>query len=186
MIMQNMALNNKAQQLLKQMIGCEFDKIVHDEFTYTNSVYGRVSLFINDRIYSIDNETKVVEFYGDKEDIAIIDLKEINIDQVKSLISTKKQIDMPIRRIIKSIDIINYHINVKYDKKEYDNTWTEGIIFDFGDKQLSFERTDSFTEMIEINKGYDLITKFSKVEDYANSFNKSAIIKTNRDIVKIL
>lgn len=185
MIKQNKTFDKQTEELLKRMVGCELKKIVHDEFTYTNSVYGRVSLFISDRILNINNETEVVEFYGAKEDIALLSIKEVDINKVKSLLENKKQVEIPIRKAIKSIDIVNYHIYVKVDEKEYDNTWTQGIILHLDDFQVSFERSDSFTEMIVINRGYDIITKFTDVAEYGKEFINPISVKTKKEIIVI-
>lgn len=185
MIRQNKIFSDEIKSLLKKMIGCECKKIVHDEFTYTNSVYGQASLFINNKVFNINNEIEIVEYYGAKEDIAFLGFKEVSKDKVKSLLQNKKQIEIPIRKAIKSIDIVNYHIYVKVDGKEYDNTWTEGVIFKFEDNQIAFERSDSFTEMIEIYKGYDLISKFTPVEEFGEPFNNPTILKTDSDIITI-
>ena len=71
------------------------------------------------------------------------------------------------------------------DGKEYDNTWTEGVIFNFEDSQIAFERSDSFTEMIEIYKGYDLILKFTPVEEFGEPFYNPTILKTDSDVITI-
>ena len=185
MIRQNKTFNKETEIFFKRMIGCECKKIVHDEFTYTNSVYGKVSLFICDKIFNIINQTEVVEYYGAKEDIALLNIIEVGKDEVKSLLENKKQVETPINKVIKSIDIINYHIYVKVDGKEYDNTWTEGVIFNFADSQVAFERSDSFTEMIEIYKGYDLITKFTPVEEFGEPFTNPSVLKTDKKIITI-
>ena len=185
MIRQNKTFNKEVESLFKRIIGCECKKIVHDEFTFTNSVYGQVSLFISNKIFNINNEIEIVEYYGAKEDIAFLSLKEVGIDNVKSLLENKRQVEIPIRKAIKNIDIVNYHIYVKVDGKEYDNTWTEGIIINFEDSQIAFERSDSFTEMIEIYKGYDLISKFTPVEEFGEPFASPTILKTNRSIITI-
>lgn len=185
MIKQNKSFSEEIKSALKKMIGYECKKIVHDEFTFTNSVYGQVSLFISNKIFNINNEIEIAEYYGAKEDIAFLNLKEVSIDNVKSLLENKRQVEIPIRKAIKSIDIVNYHIYVKVDGKEYDNTWTEGVIFNFEDSQIAFERSDSFTEMIEIYKGYDLISKFTPVEEFGEPFTNPTILKTDSDVITI-
>ena len=185
MIKQNKSFSEEIKSTFKKMIGCECKKIVHDEFTFTNSVYGQVSLFISNKIFNINNEIEIAEYYGAKEDIAFLNLKEVSIDNVKSLLENKRQVEISIRKAIKSIDIVNYHIYVKVDGKEYDNTWTEGIIFNFEDSQIAFERSDSFTEMIEIYKGYDLISKFTPVEEFGEPFTNPTILKTDSDVITI-
>ena len=185
MIKQNKSFSEEIKSTFKKMIGCECKRIVHDEFTFTNSVYGQVSLFISNKIFNINNEIEIAEYYGAKEDIAFLNLKEVSIDNVKSLLENKRQVKIPIRKAIKSIDIVNYHIYVKVDGKEYDNTWTEGIIFNFEDSQIAFERSDSFIEMIEIYKGYDLISKFTPVEEFGEPFTNPTILKTDSDVITI-
>lgn len=186
MINQNKRFDIHTEELFKKMIGCEFKKMVHDEFDFTNSVYGKVSLFISNKIFNIINQTEVLDFYGAKEDIALLSIHEASKNDVCSMLKDKKQIEMPVHKIIKSIDIVNYHIYVKVDGKEYDNTWTEGIIFNFDDNQVAFERSDSFTELIEIYKGYDLISKFTPIEEFVEPLTNPTVLKTDKNIIKII
>ena len=185
MIIQDKKLNKNMEFILSQMVGCELNKIIHDEFTFTNSVYGKVSLFIGDKIFNILNQLEVVEYYGAKEDIAVLSIKQVEKDEVCSLLKDQKQIAMDVKEIIKSIDIVNYHIYVKVSTKEYDNCFTEGLIFNLGNIQVAFERSSSFIEMIDIYKGYDLISKFTDVSEYGDDFDNPAIVKTERNIVRI-
>ncbi len=185
MIKQDKTLDTKAIELLKNMVNCEFIKMVHDEFAFTNSVYGRVSIFIPKKILNINNQLEELEFYGAKEDIALLSLAEANISEVGSLLDNKKQIEMPVKNIITSIDILNYQIYIKIDGKEYDNSWTEGIIFNLKNSQIALCRSDRFTELIEIYKGYDLISKITPVEEYGKNFINPQMIKTKKNIISI-
>ena len=185
MIKQNMTFNSDIKKMMKKMIGCELNKILHDEFTFTNSVYGKVTLFINNETFNIINQTEVVEFYGEKEDIALLSLKKAEKNDIGSFLENKKQVYTPINKIITSIDIINYYVYLDADGDEYDNTWTEGVIFNLNDSQLAFERSGSFAEMIGIYKGYDLISKFIDVSEYGKEFKNPTCVKTDRNIIEI-
>ena len=183
--MKKLQISMRKLKQLKKMVNCEFIKMVHDEFTFTNSVYGRVSIFIPNKILNINNQLEELEFYGAKEDIALLSLTEANISEVGSLLDNKKQIEMPAKNIITSIDILNYQIYIKIDGKEYDNSWTEGIIFNFKNSQIAFCRSDRFTELIEIYKGYDLISKITPLEEYGKSFINPQMVKTKKNIISI-
>lgn len=185
MIKQDKTFNDNIKKRMKKMIGCELNKILHDEFTFTNSVYGKITLFIGNKIFNITNQTEVVEFYGAKEDIALLGFKEVDKSDIGSLLKNKKQVYTPINKIITGIDIVNYHIYVDIDKMEYDNRWTEGIILNFNDSQLAFERSDSFTEIIGIYKGYDLISKFTDVTYFGKEFTNPTSVKTDKEIIEI-
>ena len=48
---------------------------------------------------------------------------------------------------------------------KYDVWVTRGIIIEFGDHELAFEKPVWFSEDIVIRKGYNLIVKFQPVEE---------------------
>ena len=71
-------------------------------------------------------------------------------------------------------------------KQIYDVWLTRGIVFDFGDRQLSFEKAVWFSEDIYIQRGYDLAKKFSKVEAFINSdWNESIVAECSRETIAL-
>lgn len=185
MIKQNKVFDKSTISILNKMIGCTMTKIVHDEFTFTNSVYGVVSFYIGDNIFNLTNELEKLNCYGENEEVSILHLSQVDKNQVKSLLNDTKQVETKIAKVITGIDILIDTIHVEVEKEIYDNTYVKGIIFHFENDEIAFEKTDSFTEMIGVYKGYNLVEKFTDINEIKNQFSKAKNVETKREIMKI-
>ena len=85
-------------------------------------------------------------------------------------VDNKSFITTPFQTIIKSIKLVQENQRLyKGQEQIYDIWLTRGIIFDFGDHQISFEKAVWFSEDIYIQKGYDLVDGFASVENFIKS-----------------
>ena len=69
----------------------------------------------------------------------------------------------------------------------YDVWVTRGIIIEFGDHELAFEKPVWFSEDIVIRRGYDLIEKFQPVEEIckAGKWKDGVIMKCSREVMTL-
>ena len=74
-------------------------------------------------------------------------------------------------------DTIKYYEDGELD---FEYSFTRGLIFSFGDYQLSFEKTSDFTEFIYVRKGYNLLSSFKPVEVYLNDFKEGCDVRVFR------
>lgn len=81
---------------------------------------------------------------------------------------------------------------VYYIPKNFDNNekkflvYKKLFIFKFKDKyELSFEKNILFSEEISIEKGYNLIERFSPISEFEESWSEEFIGKCERDIIII-
>ena len=151
---------------LESLIGKKLESIQHDPFNFVNSSSQVVQLNVDDKAYYLYSFTEPLDYYGTTEDVAVWTFET---ERYKA-VDNKSFMTTPIQAVIKSITLVQENQRLfKEQVKIYDVWLTRGIIIDFGDHQLSFEKAIWFSEDIYIQKGYDLIKKLSSPEDFVNS-----------------
>ena len=97
-------------------------------------------------------------------------------------------IDMPVRDTIVGIDVINDLEAVTFEGEERTFQSTKGIIFRLSSgNEISFEVDTWFSEMITIQRGYNLIDKFTSVDDFLEEWEdcKGYTATVERTIVSL-
>ncbi len=92
------------QDMLKSMIGKRFQKYKSDPFLFTNTVTGIVSLYIDDKIFILNNVQKTVDYYGETDDMAIWSINEGVESDVHSVFIETKQFETQLKE-----QLIQYH-----------------------------------------------------------------------------
>lgn len=158
---------------IKGMLGKRMLKYRCDPFEFSTSVYGIVGIALEDSSYAFTNFTEVMDYYGDKEDVALFKFKQMPYTDIHSMIQGQAMIDNPIDSIVKEIDVVN-ETQQLFDNGvlTYEVLVTRGIIFKFdAGHELSFEKNIWFSEDISIEKGYNLIDRFSPVSEFEESWS---------------
>ncbi len=173
--------------IFKQMIGQTLKKYRSDEFVFNNSVTGIIGIFVDEKVYEFRNEQKSVDYFGEQDDYAVFGITECSENEIKSFFDDTEQIDTPVNQIIKKITIINENQQIFENGTQTYNVWlTRGIIFDLGDREISFKKdTCPFSEEIEIFRGYDLISKFPHNTDFIDGWDNSKTPKTENHIITV-
>lgn len=163
--------------MLRAMIGREFSAYLHDEFQYTQSSSQAVEIIIGNESYYIYSFTEENDYFGSTEDVAVWSVS----DEKYPIIDSKTFTRTPINETIKAITLVQENQRV-YDGNEqiYDVWLTRGIIFDFGDRQVAFEKDIWFSEEIIVHRGYELIEHFASVNDFGNDWEKSLKTECSR------
>ncbi len=142
---------------------------------FTNSVTGIVGLYIDDKILILKNEQETVDYYGAKDDMAIFKIEQGSEDDVHSFFVDTDQITTPINEKITSITLVNEKQIVEFDDKKYETDLTRVIIFHCISKDICFQKDmTAFLEEIEIKKGYDLVKKHRKRNDFLKRGGRKA------------
>ncbi|MBR4749728.1 MAG: hypothetical protein IK083_09205 [Abditibacteriota bacterium] len=178
----------KEMGLIKRMIGKKMVVYKHDPLEFSTSVYGLVGLLIEDESFAFTNFVEKMDYYGENEDVAVFRIKAIPFDEIKSKIQSQQMIEMPVNDIIAEIDVVNEHQKLyRYSVQTYDVMLTRGIIFRMKDgNELSFEKNIWFSENISVEKGYDLIKRFSPTDEFSEGWSGEYKGVCSREIIKIL
>lgn len=133
------------------------------------------------------NFTEVLDYYGAKEDVAIFKFEKSVDEEIKSFFSKEKMIDCKVENTISKIQIVNENQKTFYKgEQDYDVWVTRGIIFFFADGlELSFEKPVWFSEEIYIDKGYNLISRFTPEDEFPKHWENGYIAECTRKIIEI-
>lgn len=159
---------------IKNMLGKRMDKYKCDPFINSTTVYAIVGISLENSAYAFTNMTEVMDYYGEKEDVALFKIRRVSYDGIQSLVQNQEMIETPVERLISEIMVVNETQRL-YEKNIliYEVRLTRGIIFKFDDgNELSFEKNIWFSENITVEKGYDLIRKFTSVKEFAEGWSE--------------
>jgi hypothetical protein len=172
--------------LLKGFINKQCISLRCDPFYFSTSVYGLVGININNKWLSITNFIEVLDYYGEKDDVAVFKINETEEQNIKSL-TGENMIDIPINEKIVSIDIINENQRLyKNSLQIYDVWFTRGIIFILENgNEISLEKDVWFSEDIIVERGKKLLEKFSSTNRFTENFDDEYIGECSRKIIKI-
>ena len=160
-------ISNKELDLLKSMIGKTFDKYKCDPFINTPMVYGIVGIYINGKPFKITSLLKTVQRFLVNDDVAELRIAETLNENIKTFMVDGEMIDTPINSRIKAISVVNDYQTIEHKGHIYEFSSTVGIIFLLEDlREISFEIGTWFSEMITIQRGYNLIDEFTPVDDF--------------------
>ena len=173
---------------IRDMIGTTLTKYKCDPFEFSTAVYGIVGICTDKASYAFTNFIQIMDYYGADEDVAVFRVEKRPDADIKSLINGNTMIELPVNKIIKEVDIVNEHQKVfKCHKQAYDVWLTRGIIFRLeDDSEISLEKNIWFSEMITVDKGQQLLRKFTPVEEFVQDWEGDFRGECSREIVKIL
>ncbi len=179
--------NQEEIRLMQEMVGSVLMKYKCDPFEFSTAVYGIVGICTDKASYAFTNAIQVMDYYGADEDVAVFRMKKCAELEIKSLISENTMIELPVNQVIKEVDIINEHQKVfKREEQTYDVWLTRGVIFKLADDtEISLEKNIWFSEMITVDKGECLLSKFAPVEEFVEDWEGDFHGECSREIVKL-
>ena len=171
----------------RKMIGRKMLKVKCDPFLFSSSVYGVVGICTEDTAYAFTNLVESADYFGQNEDVAIFRMKQMPFDDIRSMVQWQEMIVQPVDSVIREVQVVNERQELfKNGTKIYETWVTRGIIFQFKDgHELSFEKNIWFSEDISVEKGYDLITRFTPVSEFEEGWSGEYIGRCYREIIKI-
>ena len=184
MVSIDVRLKSEDVQILQEAVGKNLDRIEHDEFVFTNASSQAVRFVLGDDLFYLYSFTEPLDYYGAEEDVAVWSVEE----KAYPLIADKSFVTTPVQKRISAIRIVQEHQMLYENAQQTYDVWvTRGIIIDFGDHELAFEKPVWFSEDIVIRKGYDLIEKFQPVEEIckAGKWKDGVTMECSREMVTL-
>ncbi len=169
--------------ILQSLVGKELVAIRRDSFNYINSSSQVVQIEAENGLFYLYSFTEPLDYFGTKEDVAVWTIET----ERYQVVDRKVFIETPIKEKIKSVSVIQENQRLfKNGDQTYDVWLTRGLVFDFGNRQLSFEKAIWFSEDIYIHKGYDLSRKFSSVDAFVNNdWDEGVTAECEREIITL-
>ena len=165
--MVDISFSNVATEMLRGIIGKTFDYYSCDPFEFFPSVFGIVGFRIDDKFYKLTCDLEKTTRFWNEDEIARLRFEECGDQKPESRMDGGAMIDTPVHDTIVNIDLINDLESVTFENEKRSLCSTKGIIFHLSSgNEISFEIDTWFSEMITINKGYNLIERFTSTDDF--------------------
>ena len=173
--------------LIQSWIGKKFVKYKCDAFEFTNSVTQIVGLYIGDAVYALTNVQEAVDYFGTIEDMAVAKVSVSEDSLIKSAFTDVEMISTPVGEVITSVKLVNEEQKLTINgEPAYDVKLTRAIIFEVGDREISFEKdTVPFSEEITILRGYNLVDRVSDNDDFLEEWDDKYTPECTREIIAI-
>ena len=181
-------ISDKEIDLLKSIIGKTFDKYKCDPFINSPMVYGIIGIYIDGKAIKITSLLKEVQRFFETDEVATMQISETTDENIKTFMDNGEMIDMPVNRKIKSISVINDFQTIEHKGQIYKFNSTIGLVFLLEDSsEVSFEIGTWFSEMMTIQKGYNLIEKFAPTDDFIEEWEdcEGFIPNSKRQVITI-
>ncbi len=172
---------------IKAVAGKKLLKYKCDPFVFSTAVYGIVGISFENISLAFTNLAEVMDYFGDDEDVAIFKMKRMPYESIKSMVQNQDMIETPVGAVIKEISIIN-ECQRLFDNNAliYEIWLTRGIIFRFEDgHELSLEKNIWFSEDISVEKGYNLLERFTPAEEFGKGWSGNYRGECSRELVKL-
>jgi hypothetical protein len=172
---------------LKELIGQKMLKYKCDPFEFSTSVYGIVGIAFENASFAFTNVTAVMDYFGDQEDVALFKMKRVPFSSIHSMIPDQTMVETPVESVISDILLVNEQQQL-FEKgiKTYEVFLTRGIIFQFKDgHELSLEKNIWFSEDITVEKGYDLIRRYTPTTEFEEGWSADYRGKCSREIASL-
>ena len=96
-------------------------------------------------------------------------------------------VETPVESVISEVIVVNERQKLfENNKQTYEVLVTRGIIFKFEDgHELSFEKNIWFSEFISVEKGYDLIDRFTPTTVFGEGWSDEYRGNCSRELISI-
>lgn len=184
MISIDIRLKDHETKILQATVGNTLENIKHDTFIFSNTSSQAVKIDMTNASFYLYSFTEPLDYYGSQEDVAVWSIEE----KTYPLITNKSFINTPIKEKVVKTQIVQEHqMLFENSRQTYDIWLTRGIIFNFGEHEVAFEKPVWFSEDIVIWKGYDLIEKFQPVENICKTekWKDGARMECSRKVITL-
>ena len=171
--------------ILAGMVGKQFEKYRCDEFVFSPAVYQIVGLYVDGRTFALLNETQELDYFGSVDDVAVIGVKGVDPEEIRSHVVGGEMVETPVGQIIEDVIVIT---DTEYMSKDgidlYRYDFTAAIAFVLSDRQIVFERDCWFSEDFLVYRGPDAFGKIKTAEKNASKSN-TLDVRMERSIVHL-
>jgi hypothetical protein len=156
-----------------------------DPCEFSTSVFGTVGIAFDNAAYAFTNLTEVMDYYGEKEDVALFKIECKPFSDIQSFVQNQTMIETPVECVISKITVVNERQSLFENGVQiYEVLLTRGIIFRFEDgHELSFEKNIWFSEDITVEKGYDLIARFAPTSEFTEGWSGNFHGECSRELI---
>lgn len=182
----DIAFTRSEIHMFQSMVGNEFIKFRSNPYTHFNRTWETIGIFTDKSIYRLQNSLDVIDYFGAPEDVCAMHCFSAKECDIESGLVGVKLIDTPVHHKIQEIQIINECQMMMYKNAQlcYELRLPRGIIFLLdNDTELSFDKIDTFVELIGINMGHNTLSKFWSLADIVEPFDPPFTAEASRTML---
>lgn len=183
----DVSLSAREKAMLRQRVGTKLRSFRCDPFSFNNWVYQQVGILFDDCSMILKNEVHTADYYGADEDICWFEICEATEPEIVSALVNVQQVDIPFHEIVTDILLIQEDQKLyERDELTYHVKLTRGIVFIFEDgREIAFEKTDPFSEEIEIRRGTNLLGSF-RVKNDPDEWDEGAEMIISQEVYPLI
>ena len=183
----NFCIKDKEIQIFTNIKGCQFEQYKADPFVYSPMVFGIVGISVNGESYKITARLKEAQRFYTTEEVVCLEIEKVAEENIYSLMDDGEMITTPVYNTIHSVEVVTDFQTISKDSDVKEFTHTVGYIFKMIDGlEISFEIGSWYSEMITIRKGYDLINRFTPVEEFYEEWEDTGFKAECRREIKVI
>ncbi len=176
MISNDYRLKENEIQILSNMKGKKFNSLIADNAFGGTKAIEHALFSVGNTYYAFSNKICPLDYYGSGiEDVAIFNFAPASENLINKEKSFDRAIELPIMQKIKDIEIVT-EIQKVFENNilKYETMLTRGVIFIMLDgNEISYEKDIWFSEIIKIQRGYNLIEKFTPATEFEEDWNSN-------------
>ena len=185
--MVDISFDNATLDTLQALVGKRFELYASDTF-FAPSALGIVGCKVAGSTYRFTAELRAVKRFFSVDDVAVLGFEACEPEEITCGLDESTLISTPIGDIISAIDIVNDRECVTHNEVTQELRSTKGVIFHLaGGSEISFELGTWFSEMITIQRGCNLIEKFTPVADFYEEWDvgDAYVPQCSREIITL-
>ena len=180
-------LSSADMATIQSFVGKKMIKYKCDPFEFSTSVYGIVGVSFENMSFAFTNFIETMDYYGGQEDVAIFKLVQMPFQNIHSFIQNQTMVETPVESTVAEVKLVNECQKLfENGEQTYEVALTRGVIFIFEDgHELSFEKNIWFSEEISVEKGYDLINRFTPTSEFGEGWSGNYRGDCFREIISL-
>ena len=144
------------KSLLASLVGQQFEKYRIDEHVAgtCESSFGVVGLFIGGKIFAFTAKQESRDFFGSKEDIAVVSFSETDEKGIAPHLVDQRQVDWNVGDVIEDVVLFEDSQTLNEDGADvFEYRWTGAIVFKMPHTEIVIEPDGWIMESFAIHRG---------------------------------
>ena len=160
-------ISDKGLDVLKKIKGNSILNICADDWKDYNRSYGNIKIEIENCSIEIENDYRLVPYFGTEEELAGYDAKILINNKFDPSVMKEDLYIKEINMQVIGIKIVRDTITIDYNNEDKNEVYNldQAIIFEFGTMKFAISQTSIFTPMSKITFSEDVETDIKSIKD---------------------
>lgn len=181
-------ISNKGLDILKKIKSNSILNICADDWKNYNRSYGNIKIEVENYSIEIENDYRLVPYFGTEEELAGYDAKILKNNKFDSSVMEKDLYIKEINMQVLGIKIVRDTITIDYNNKDKNEVYNidQAIIFDFGIMKFAISQTSIFTPMSKITFSEDVDTDVKSIKEVKSDWIDDDLDNGGENLIKYM